>query len=552
MAEVAYQWRIDWNDDLRFDHPLTDVSRFVESHNVEYGGDIGLTASRGRVLTVPGQVTLNDDVGRFWQPGTAEQVTAGSRLSAAQLELPHRFQLSIGGVPRRFGIATRADAVAGLNITPATFILEGPHHKRLREAAQFTHAATTMNVLVLAIETASGIDLATSSMAAVGAINYSGTWAGLIDDLAEHIGGIAVELPNGQVSILTPDELRAPNDPTLFAVDMGASISQDGGIGRASGLVRTRAQVGANTITAGDEDVYGIREVQSPASWRTNMAESQAALDFRAEPLRFVVAEVDDNDLTGDYLRDVPLFMDVGQLSRLTYPTPGGAQSQPMRGIKTTLSGTYTGPALREVVAVGEPPPPPRPPRQGVAYTFEAQSGGNPLTTPNVAWRSPLVGGQSILVARNVVSSNPFPWAAILFSLESGTWTEELWDQVEGYPFRHEYLSNTTPQGAAITLPGWNDEYPDDPWAAQIASQAAANRAKSPKDSLFTLPGGLSGAFAPFSGKSSVLIWIDRRTSTEGGASISETFRWVRSSLVREWTPLSISMGRILGPPAPS
>lgn len=361
MHTADYRFSLDWDDDGYANTLAAIPPEHVYDYLVAWGSALGPTSESAGVLTHGlGRLTLFDASGLYFRP-----LTGG--LSTFQLRLPHAWKLEIDGTTVREGRCrpVLADPI-GSDVVPTTWILEGPHTAQMREAEGWEAESSVddLTKLLASVQTASGIPVTTDVSVpltdSTDDLEWTGSWAGLFNAVANMTGSWPIEIGSGSIEIIAPAELS--DDSPDFTLDKSYGIDADrSGVGLQTALIRTRMELpntsgtGTTTIRMGDEERYGRRYLRLPARWFANsLAGAFAAgnaLLHRAHPWEFVRVHVLDHQDTAAKATDLATKLVPGKLVQADLPAPGGTKRVTFLVTGVQLTGRFD--SLPERVATG-------------------------------------------------------------------------------------------------------------------------------------------------------------------------------------------------------
>ena len=204
--------------------------------------------------------------GRYW---TGEDSETGERmLTGAQLQAPHAWRLFVDGTLHRQGRAIPVlGQPLGNQVNPKVWRLQGANQAALTSFGRIEGLAPgTMGGLLDAITEGSGVSVSGPRTQPIsGVVEWQGSWGTLINQVAELVGGYAIDLGNGGVSIQTgAGGIRAT---ITEAHRIGLANS---GIGLAEGVTRSHyswpglSTLGEVPIVGASEGRWGRRIVPVP------------------------------------------------------------------------------------------------------------------------------------------------------------------------------------------------------------------------------------------------------------------------------------------------
>ena len=338
-----YRWFIDW-DDNDYRHPLAEIPRHhVNSYSLDWGTSLTPDGpSVGLVAGGSGQLTLLDPDGRYYRT---------MPLTRNQLELPHRFKLEIEGEAQRSGRASPVVAGAlGIDVQPTTWALAGERSAQFPESEPYSFADGGVLADVLAdVEEKSGIPVTSRATQEFDDIEWAGSWAGLLNSLANLIGGWAVELGDGSVELI--DAVDIGSAESTFTFDRSHGVGIDSGIGLQTALVRTRVVSPegtgpfGGTLVVGNEDRYGRRPLSPRFEWLTSDASLESVADvfqaflYRTSPHTYVRASFVDIQRNQAQAAAIAGNLVPGRQVTGILPTPDGEQIVKFLVLRVRLDG---------------------------------------------------------------------------------------------------------------------------------------------------------------------------------------------------------------------
>lgn len=343
MTVAQYSWFMDWGDDSYSNPYVAIPAEHVWDYAVTWGTTLDAGATElGLITSNTGRLTLFDEGGQYVIPGA---------LTRDQLQYPHRWSLYIGSILVRQGRAIPTlGPNLGSDVQPATWILEGPWGSQLAELIEFTAPAGTMWQVLQALTTASDITLSLSPTLLdrrIGAIEWRGSLAGLINAIADMGPAWAIETANGHIILL--DVAHGSSLSGVLRVDERYNVGLlNSGLGLQHGLVRTRMTIPGvgeaedELVVFGDEERWGRRTLSLPP-WLENTATGRnsafnAALN-RSEPQTFVRLDLQDDQPTATMLGALAAFAVPSATLEAVVPSPAGSLVSRFTVLRATLSG---------------------------------------------------------------------------------------------------------------------------------------------------------------------------------------------------------------------
>ena len=342
-----YEWFIDWGDD-GFRHPASAIPlEHVDSHLVDWGSTLTADSPSAGVLTAgTGQLTLFEASGLY--------LGLTSTLSEAMLALPHRWRLDVEGVTQRQGRAFPVvSAILGPDVQPVRWDLLGPNTDQLDTIEAITVKAGTAVAAAKAISDASGISVTTTSPLNLAEIEWDFTLSGLLNALANVLGGWVVEASDGSFTIVTAEVAAAQDAAVTLGIEYGIGLGSSG-MGIQPGLIRTRitltdSQGRENLLVFGDEERWGRRNFNLPPWYAPEPLSIIPALLARSEPKTFVQLGLLDYQATPERRLALAESAVPGKVVEVSAPTPTATRRAKMLVLRTTLAGNRQSPPERLV-----------------------------------------------------------------------------------------------------------------------------------------------------------------------------------------------------------
>lgn len=328
---ARYQWSIDWADDT-YQHPAAAIpDHHVMDYRLDYGTTLGARSQEiGITSGQTGSLMLFDAGGLYWEPG---------QLTDDQLRRPHACKLEINGVLAYRGRCYPVLGVAfGVDVQPVVWQVEGQSNSELQATEAFSHPAGGR--IAQAISEASGMQVTTQSGQELTAVDWQGTWAGLLNSVAAVVGGWAVERPDGTILLMRRDTVLSA--PSRLTIDDTAGISLSGsGIGPQTDMIRTRAMLTPPAMVVwGDETIYG-RRCLAVEPWARNDADRVRALAARSTPTDYVRINVTDDQAAAATTADFARLAVPGEVVTAMIPTSRGARPVKFAVLRVELKGGY-------------------------------------------------------------------------------------------------------------------------------------------------------------------------------------------------------------------
>ena len=356
-AEVA--WSMDWDDD---DYASAH-SAIPRAHIDTYRTDLGSTLT----ADTPAVGVLFADVGhlRLYEP---DGLYLGlTDLTAEQLSYPHRYRLSVDGQLVRSGRAHPVlSTVLGADVRPVTWRLESANADLLASRTTYSHSGGTLAAILADISALTGLSLSTRSMQTIGTIDeWTGTWARLLNELANVAGGWACELADDTIEIMSARDFE-PLAAELSLTTADSLAADRSGMGLQSALVRTRFDVPATpdaeatTRIFGNEERYGRRPYQIQEWFPTDdagLVSFLAVLHQRITPATYVQIDVGAELPSAARAQEVAQALTPGHVVTATMPSPTGMQTARFTVLRQTITGGSDQPMERLTRGLSFTPP---------------------------------------------------------------------------------------------------------------------------------------------------------------------------------------------------
>ena len=331
-----YEWFIDWGDD-GFRHPASAIPlEHIDSHLVDWGSTLTADSPSAGVLTADtGQLTLFEASGLY--------LGLTSTLSEATVALPHRWRLDVEGITQRQGRAFPVvGTILGPDVQPVRWDLLGPNTDQLDTIEAITVKGGTAVAAAKAISDASGISVTTTSPLNLAEIEWGFTLAGLLNALANVLGGWVVEASDGSFTIVTAEVAAAQDAAVTIDAEYGIGLGSSG-MGIQPGLIRTRitltdSQGRENLLVFGDEERWGRRNFNLQPWYAPEPFSIIPALLARSEPKTFVQLGLLDYQATPERRLALAESAVPGKVVDVSMPTPTGTRRAKMLVLRTTLA----------------------------------------------------------------------------------------------------------------------------------------------------------------------------------------------------------------------
>ena len=180
-------WEIDWDGDGNYNNPYADVSRYVESWEIDYGCQPNLSSGGVSVAYATGVLVLNNADQRY-NPDSALLLVDESKLRRR-----NSCRLLDGTTVVWAGTASPTSRNVKLGGSMG-WQLEGKHAEVLvRGDRELDKSGLTIAGLSQAFSTASGISLSAAGTQKTGQVVFRGSWLYFLQDFARFAGGWVLE-----------------------------------------------------------------------------------------------------------------------------------------------------------------------------------------------------------------------------------------------------------------------------------------------------------------------------------------------------------------------